>query len=217
MKYNYEDYFDESYFTVGGDRGWYNKEAFALDNLWHRDYVAYICSILNIKNKITLDAGCARGNVVHWLNACEADAYGIDVSSWAVENSWVKEKIFQANIADEIPFGNEFFDIIISREVLEHILENDIRKTVAELGRVLKIGGTFMVGIATNRGGKEDRKKNTPGHVDPSHVLIRSLTWWKTMFESSGFFRINFEKTFNAMNSGFGYKYGWDQLVMERT
>lgn len=214
--YDYKNYFDESYFTVGGDRGWYDKTAFALENEWHKRFAEYVQTILQIKEGRVLDVGCARGNVVYWLTKMGLDAYGVDVSVWAVENGWVPDKMKQTSITDGVPFDKGFFDFVISRETLEHISETDIVKVIKNIATMLKKNGLLMIEVATNKGGKEDKKKENPLNQDPSHVLIRDLVWWRSIFEDSELFTVDHERTFKAMNSGLGYKYGWDVLIMVR-
>jgi len=216
-KYEYHKYFDESYFNVSGDRGWYNEEAFALENEWHKDYAEYVVSMLSkIKKGKLLDVGCARGNVIYWLRKMGFDAYGIDVSEWAIKNNWVRKKTYCVSVTDCIPCFPEFFDVIISRETLEHIYEKDIYRVIHHLADALKKGGKLFIEVATNRGDKEEKKKSNPDNADPSHVLIKSLTWWKRVFEAEGLFKVDHERSFEAMHSGMGYRYSWDILILER-
>jgi len=216
-QYSYEEYFDQSYFTVGGDRGWYNEWAFALENEWHREFAEYVCGILNMPRVAkVLDLGCARGNVVHWLCAFGYDAYGVDVSRWATEHSWEPHRVKCANIVKGIPFDSDFFDFAVSRETFEHISEKDIRNVISNVASILKTDGLLFFEVATNRSGKEEKKKRDSGNADPSHVLIKSLTWWRELLEDTGLFRIDLERSFNAMHSDMGYRYGWDILILER-
>ncbi|OHD15227.1 MAG: hypothetical protein A2Y38_04200 [Spirochaetes bacterium GWB1_59_5] len=216
MKYNYEEFFDKAYFTVKGHNGWYDETAFALENLWHKEVAEYMIRMMSLNGGRVLDVGCARGNVVYWLNATGIEAFGVDVGRWAVENSWKPDKVKWANVADGLPFEDDFFDCIVSRDALEHIKEEEIDAVVENIGRVLKEGGRAMISVATNRGGKEDRKRSNPATVDPSHILIKSLSWWKEVFEKRRLFRVDTEATFVAMNSDLGYRYGWDILILER-
>ena len=214
---NCEEFFGEKYFTVGGWNGWYDETAFRLDNEWHKELAEYLCCFMDMKGSRILDVGCALGNVVYWLNGIGVEAYGVDISRWATERAWISSRVRQADVAVEIPFEENFFDGIVSRDTLEHIPEERIDSAIVNLGRVMKKGGRAFVSVATNRGGKEEKKRSDPGKVDESHVLIRPLTWWRERFERSGFFSIDLDATFMAMNSGLGYKYGWDILILERT
>src|ERR1035437_3606330 len=72
-------------------------------------------------NKI-LDAGCSRGDMIHYLINQGYDAYGCDLikdSAWKVKNS---NRFREADIF-KLPYKDNSFDTIISFEVFEH-LEN---------------------------------------------------------------------------------------------
>ena len=50
--------------------------------------------------------------------------------------------------AEELPFADNFFDIVFLNEVLEHV--EDDKRTISESIRVLKVGGKIII-FAPNR------------------------------------------------------------------
>lgn len=77
-----------------------------------------------------LDFGCARGYVVKALRLLGYEAYGTDISKWAVENADEEIKPYISCSADKLPIDSATwnghstvmgFDWIIAKDVLEHI------------------------------------------------------------------------------------------------
>ncbi len=113
--------------------------------------------LVNLKDKVILDQACGEGV---WLNKFAelthpSNVYGFDIDPDSV-NKFKKDtqtKIPHTNIkvcsAEELDFGDNFFDIVFSNEVLEHV--NDDKKSVEEALRVLKPGGKFII-FTPNRG-----------------------------------------------------------------
>ncbi len=79
-----------------------------------------------------LDAGCAMGFLVEKLRARGSEAYGIDVSTFAIENVHASTRAFcsVASILDPFP---QTYDLIVTIEVLEHLHKADAEKAVGNL------------------------------------------------------------------------------------
>jgi ubiquinone/menaquinone biosynthesis C-methylase UbiE len=99
--------------------------------------------------KKILDAGSGLGLDVITLKKLGYDAYGYEVdpelykisSDIALSEGYTS--IFLLTENDKIPLDSNSFDIAYSNMVLEHV--KDIRKYFAEVIRVLKPGGHFIV------------------------------------------------------------------------
>jgi len=108
--------------------------------------------IINLsKNLIkgnVLDAGCGDGNFLIRLKKLYPDLtyFGFDISAIAVElakkNAPFAE-IRQASFDDLSCYKDNFFDVIILSEVIEHLL--DVELTLKELNRILKIDGLIII------------------------------------------------------------------------
>jgi tellurite methyltransferase len=109
-----------------------------------------------------LDAGCGGGrNVVYFLrNGFEV--YGVDPNPGAV--AAVKELAgvlapqnspsnFTATTAENLPFENEYFDLVISSAVLHFANdEQHFDNMLKSMWRVLKPGGYFFARLASDTG-----------------------------------------------------------------
>ena len=83
-------YYDESYFTKEGCKGWYDEHAFKLTQIFHKNWAEFVIYNLKIKaNDNLLDIGCARANAVYWWTQRLINAYGVDISKWAIKNAHI--------------------------------------------------------------------------------------------------------------------------------
>lgn len=99
------------------------------------------------KNLKILDWGCGKGDLVKFLNDHGYDCYGLEVEDNKKakgqlelrKNEFLKNKIFYIKHDNETKFMPNFFDIVITNQVLEH-MSNKIG-FINELKRILKTGG----------------------------------------------------------------------------
>ncbi len=88
-----------------------------------------------------LDAGVGMGRVLGPLD--ELHRYGVDISLDYLRIA--RQQGFDVALArlEDLPYRNEFFDVVIACDVLEHVI--DLHACSTELVRVLKKGGTLIV------------------------------------------------------------------------
>lgn len=91
-----------------------------------------------------LDAGCAQGNLLLYLNDKGfKNIYGMDMDKNLLKQ--FKDSGIKAYAMDlrETDFDDETFDIIISSDIIEHI-DNDMR-AIHEMKRILKKNGIIII------------------------------------------------------------------------
>ena len=86
-----------------------------------------------------LDIGCGNGDFTLELLRMGFDAYGIDLAN--CDSLKDKHRIVDLQI-DKYPFSDNYFDVVFSKSVVEHMREPDY--LVDEAYRVLKPGGVFI-------------------------------------------------------------------------
>lgn len=112
---------------------------------------------LNINpDDVILDVGCGGGININRMAKDAKKVYGIDYSIESVKLSReVNEKlidngqveIHEGNVKD-LPFEDNTFDIVTAFETV--YFWPDIEKCFGEVKRVLKPGGTFLIGMESN-------------------------------------------------------------------
>lgn len=85
--------------------------------------------------KRILDAGCGNGARVASLLAAGVDAWGVDINPYLVAHSLAPERCRWGDMR-ALPFGDGEFDMALTIDVLEHLL--DFERAVAELARVAR-------------------------------------------------------------------------------
>lgn len=82
-----------------------------------------------------LDIGCACGILVKELRERGAEAWGIEVSEYALSQSCAPEWCVSGSITD-IPFDDNSFDVVHSQAVIGYQAETDLDKLIGECKRV---------------------------------------------------------------------------------
>lgn len=86
---------------------------------------AYIKFIFAPKN--LLDVGCGMGNLVEMLRRLGVEAYGIEISEYALSQTPKKiKRFFRKGSITNIPFGDKEFDVVSTTSVLEHIYPKEV-------------------------------------------------------------------------------------------
>ena len=104
-----------------------------------------------------LDLGCGDGRHLMYFGNLGYEMYGLDHSSSAIQlaEQWLTEEKLSAEFVctgmDMIPWSNEYFDAVICFQAINHNLVDAIRRTIAEIHRVLRKEGWLFVTIGTWR------------------------------------------------------------------
>jgi SAM-dependent methyltransferase len=114
-----------------------------------------------------LDLGCAYGFLVRDARERGYEAFGLDISSYALQQrAGLKPGLVRGTCAD-LPFGSDSMDIVLLFDVLEHL--GDPVKALVEAVRVLTSGG-LLVGSTPDPlffKGKEE-----------THIFERPPSFW---------------------------------------
>lgn len=121
-----------------------------------------------------LDFGCARGYLVRALVELGHNAFGYDVSQWALDNC-------DPSISDRLSaVMGESADWIIAKDVLEHLPSGDLASALERFSTTAK-KGIFVVVPLSNDG----RTYVVPEYEqDITHVQRMSLLDWAGLFHT---------------------------------
>jgi hypothetical protein len=147
------------------------------------DFFANIAQqiISQISPKTALDAGCAWGFLVEALRDRGVDAFGLDVSSYAIQmvREDVKPYCQLGSILEPLPFK---YDLIVCIEVLEHLQPAQCDRAIANLCQA----------------SDDILFSSTPDdHREFTHFNVQPTEYWAELFALNGFFRdVDFEASF---------------------
>ena len=118
----------------------------------HSDFERVIELLNDGETRRILDLGCGTGRHVVFFARLGFDVYGFDASPKALSmaQDWLREEDLTASLSEHLmekpfPYDDDFFDAVISIQVIHHNLTKDIKKTVSEIERVLKPEGLLFV------------------------------------------------------------------------
>jgi SAM-dependent methyltransferase len=128
-----------------------------------------------------LDVGCSKGYFVKALRLLDVDAYGIDISPYAIEHADVEIKNYCKLTSDNdpIPF-NRKFKWILTKDVLEHMSTEHLHKFFQDYSDK----GEFMYHVVPL--GDNGKFRIPEYHLDKSHVQINDEEWWEKLFNQYG-------------------------------
>lgn len=99
----------------------------------YKKYIENFAS--NISNSIILDIGCGNGNYTEIFCKNDNIVHGVDINDFRFET--IKNKFyFKLYNGKELPYENNYFDCIVSFDVIEHV--EDDNNFVKEIFRVIK-------------------------------------------------------------------------------
>src|SRR3989338_1454770 len=119
---------------------------------WHREKLENTLSHLDFKGKKILDLACGSGGLTRKLkkNATSSIIFAIDSNEKAVQYARKRDKnisglMYTAGNAESIPFKDDFFDIVIGLDMLDHV--PNYKECMREINRVLKKGGKLVLTV----------------------------------------------------------------------
>lgn len=124
-----------------------------------------------IKPRRVLDAGCAKGFLVEALRDRGIEAFGVDISEYAI--SEVRPDIRPyCRVGSLVQPLSEQYDLITCIEVLEHLTEEEARGAIAN---ICQSTGDVLF-------------SSSPDDFDePTHVTVRPRNYWADHFAECGF------------------------------
>lgn len=134
-----------------------------------------------------LEVGSGMGHLVGQLEDT-FETYGCDINHWAVTQSKpvVKTTRLQTASAQELPFNDNSFNVVIIKHVVEHL--PDPQKTIREIGRVTEAGGILILATPNLDSLLKPWKGDKwIGYQDPTHISLKRPAEWVSLIEGAGF------------------------------
>ena len=132
-----------------------------------------------------LDLGCGPGALMHFLGELGIDVEGIDFaeSSRDLATPEVRDRITIGNTYDQLK-PDSAYDLVICREVLEHLTVLQVQATVANM---VRMSSRFI--YCTTRCHPDPKNLidfTTQFDVDPTHITLLSKDFLRVMFVLEG-------------------------------
>lgn len=200
---NLELQYGENYFSNDNPKGGYANyiEGMAINRKTFEDRIKKIEKNASLGK--LLDVGCALGDCVQIAKNRGWDAYGIELSSFAVSKAKKKKlKVFQGTLESaKLPSGVKF-DVVMMQDVIEHV-----RQPIAELRRIrkmLKPGGIVFL-VTPDIGGIWHRVlgSNWYHYKQGEHIMYFSQKSLTKALEVAGFSTPKAYKTYHVMSAGY--------------
>jgi len=96
-----------------------------------------------LDGKRILDVGCGLGAYVRKMRAFSDDVYGVDIDADKVAQADAELGNIRQAPAEKLPFPDNFFDVVLLHEVLEHVVDDC--RAVHEAYRVTCVGGRLVI------------------------------------------------------------------------
>jgi len=168
--------FDENYFATSCG------EPYERSEVWLNLFSSFAERIQEEINPSTvLDAGCAMGFLVEKLRERGIEAWGVDISEYAIGevSAAIKEYCWVGSISEPFPRS---YDLIVNIEVLEHLPKEKAEQAVSNLC-------AFSDQVLFS---------STPyDYKEASHFNVQPVEYWAEIFAKNGFTRdVDFDASF---------------------
>jgi SAM-dependent methyltransferase len=132
-----------------------------------------------------LDLGCGPGFLMYFLHELGVESDGVDFaeSSLQLAPDEVRDRIRIGSVTDP-PVEAGAYDLVICREVMEHLTVLQVRRTVAAIARA-----TSRFAYVTTRFHPEPASLlsfTTQFDVDPTHITLLNKDLLRTLFVLEG-------------------------------
>ena len=133
-----------------------------------------------------LDLGCGPGALMHLLWELGVDVQGIDFaeSSRRLATPEVRDRITIGDVGDPALKPANAYDLVISREVLEHLTVLEVKRAVANMVRMTSKYIYVTTRFHPNPAHLLDF--NTKDDLDPTHITLLNKDLLRLMFVLEG-------------------------------
>lgn len=133
-----------------------------------------------------IDLGCGPGALMHLLHEIGVEADGIDYNETSLQLATpeVRDRITIGDASDATIKPDGSYDLVICREVLEHLTVLEVRKAVANMVRLTSKFIYVTTRFHPSPGDLLDF--NQKDDLDPSHITLLNKDLLRLMFVLEG-------------------------------
>ena len=118
-------------------------------------YVANLPYFIGKPPAKVLDLGCGLGRHTVYFASLGYEVSAMDISEEAVKGTkkWLQEEQLEAKVESgkmtNLPYPDDYFDLVIAFNVIYHAFKHDVIKTIDEITRTLKKDGYLFLTLLT--------------------------------------------------------------------
>jgi len=135
-----------------------------------------------------LDIGCGPGFLMYFMSELGLDAHGVDfaAASKSLAPPEIADRIVIGDVTDD-HFPDQSFDLVVCREVMEHLSVLQVRRAV---GQICRCSSRFAY-VTTRFHPSPGNLLNltTDFETDPTHITLMTKELLRTLFVLEGFVR----------------------------
>lgn len=191
--------YDEEYF----ERGVISGTSCYINYSWMPELSIRMAHFMTVnlpivqKQKV-LDYGCAKGFTVKALRLLGVDAYGVDISDYAISKAPTETKPYCSKISD-VADPNCFaqdYDWLISKDVFEHIHIADLNKLLHCCREHVK---KMFIVVPLSADDYSNKFIIPEYDRDVTHITIKTKAWWEKTFRKHGWTTERFTYEFEGI------------------
>ena len=178
--------FDRDYFECGVVTGVSRYMNYSwMPELTLRMAHYFVTQLPIARGETVLDFGCAKGFLVKALRLLDVEAFGADISAYAIAEAdgAVRADCRLIRGVEDPDLFERAYDWMIAKDVLEHIAEPDLARLLPyAAAHARRMFAILPLAADDDRGGyivpDYDR--------DTTHVIAKTAAWWTRLFEAHG-------------------------------
>lgn len=160
--------FGQHYFVGGDERSAYRN--YARDARQpNRELATTLFQVFHPRT--ALEVGCAIGHAVEALRELDVEAFGYDISSWAVEQAST-QYVRRFDIASEPIHGS--YELVFAYDLLQFIPISQLKFAVENLWNACTKSMVLAIGLNADGGSTT---------CEPAHLIQQDRRWWETFLQ----------------------------------
>lgn len=168
-------WYDADYFENGVTSNWKNGYQWEQFKGLFRDTASFLIDGFPEASSF-LDAGCAKGFLVQSLREKQKEAWGFDISSFAITRAGETSQWLRAAGVDEFQSDRQF-DVLLALDLLSHLTEQQVVDFLQRARAWTRIGLLATIPLTGDI---------RTGNRDFTHITQRNRQWWHSLFLRAG-------------------------------